>query len=282
MTGPTRFAGRRHWRVIRSVRCSVVADVVAPAVVELQLLPALAGSGELVATLDGRPVPVEELAGPHGGRLHLLRPGAGRLEVLARAEVDDVPAPEVEPLDASVYLRPSRYVESDRLLATAAALPGSPWELLHAVPAWVASRVRYEAGSSRATDGAVATLLAGAGVCRDFAHLCAGLLRARDVPARVVGVYAPGLAPMDLHAVTEALVDGSWWCVDATGLAPRSSLVRVATGRDAADTAWMSSHGGDVQLRALEVTAVVHGALPGDPGGPAVLGRADGRGSIAG
>ena len=42
-------------------------------------------------------------------------------------------------------------------------------------------------------DGAVDTLLAVAGVCRDFAQLVVALLRAVNVPARVVSAYAPGL-----------------------------------------------------------------------------------------
>ena len=45
--------------------------------------------------------------------------------------------------------------------------------------------------------------------------------------------------------------------VDATRLAPRQSLLRVATGRDAADTAFMTNYGGPRPLNALEVTAVV-------------------------
>ncbi len=60
------------------------------------------------------------------------------------------------------------------------------------------------------------------------------------MPARAVAVYAPGLFPMDFHAVAEAVVDGHWQVVDATLLAPRSCLVRIATGRDAADTAFLS------------------------------------------
>jgi transglutaminase-like putative cysteine protease len=62
---------------------------------------------------------------------------------------------------------------------------------------------------------------------------------------------------MEFHAVAEALIDDQWWAVDATRLAPRRSLVRVATGRDAADTAFLSSFGDYVELDALEVTAVV-------------------------
>ena len=62
------------------------------------------------------------------------------------------------------------------------------------------------------------------GVCRDYAHLVVALLRAVNVPARLVSVYAPGVYPMDFHAVAEAFVEGQWRVVDATLLAPRQSL----------------------------------------------------------
>ena len=107
------------------------------------------------------------------------------------------------------------------------------------------------------------TLLARQGVCRDYAHLVVALLRSLHVPARVVAVYAPGLDPMDFHAVAEAYVEGDWCVVDATTLAPRGSLLRVATGRDASDTAFLSAYGGVVDLQDLEVSAVVD-SLPAD------------------
>lgn len=122
--------------------------------------------------------------------------------------------------------------------------------------AWVHERIAYVSGSSTGTDSALDTLLARQGVCRDFAHLSIALLRALGVPARLAAVYAPGLSPMEFHAVCEALVDGAWWVVDATQLAPRQSLLRVATGRDAADTAFLTSFGAAVTLDAIEVTAV--------------------------
>jgi hypothetical protein len=60
--------------------------------------------------------------------------------------------------------------------------------------------------------------------------------------------------------------------VDATLLAPRGSLVRIATGRDAADTAFLSTYGGEVRFGTVEVSAVVDGALPADdPGEPVQL-----------
>ena len=127
------------------------------------------------------------------------------------------------PAEWAEALRPSRYCPSDQL-------EGSPppsstgrcrgRELVAAVAAWVHRRLVYTSGSSRPVDTAVDTLLAGQGVCRDYAHLMVTLLRALEVPARLVAVYAPGLSPMDFHAVVEADVDGAWRVVDATRLAP--------------------------------------------------------------
>jgi transglutaminase-like putative cysteine protease len=69
---------------------------------------------------------------------------------------------------------------------------------------------------------------------------------------------------MDFHAVVEAFVSGGWYAVDATALAPRSSLVRIATGRDAADTAFMSTVDGTAILDWSTVTAVADDGLPMD------------------
>jgi transglutaminase-like putative cysteine protease len=107
-------------------------------------------------------------------------------------------------------------------------------------------------------------LLSGTGVCRDFAHLVVALLRAVNVPARVVSVYAPGLNPMDFHAVAEAYVDGHWRVVDGTLLAPRQTLVRIATGRDAADIAFLDNHKGAITVNRLAVEAICDGDLPKD------------------
>ena len=85
------------------------------------------------------------------------------------------------------------------------------------------------------------------------------------MPARLAAVYAPGLTPMEFHAVAEACVDDEWWVVDATQLAPRQSLLRVATGRDAADTAFLTNFGAATTLDDLEVTAVVDDFELDDP-----------------
>jgi transglutaminase-like putative cysteine protease len=207
-----------------------------------------------------------EIAGRHGTRLHRLTGPTGPMtidyaaEVFGRAE----PAP-VEELDVIEYRRPSRYCESDTLFSTAnsefAGVSGK--SLLDAVTSWVGAHLSYVPGSSLHTDGAVATMLAREGVCRDYAHLVVALLRGLDVPARVASVYAPGLYPMDFHAVAEAYVEGAWHVVDATGLAPRGSLVRIATGQDASETAFLSQHWAQVDLKSMQVMAVVD-ELPRD------------------
>ncbi|MHA7293715.1 transglutaminase-like domain-containing protein [Arthrobacter sp. HLT1-21] len=227
----------------------------------------------LVVLVNDQPVVPGELADIHGGRLHTLQvDGEASIALEYSATVTGTAtAEEASEADLIRYVRPSRYCESDRLLPTSYAefgsLAGSG--LLNAVRDWVGQELAYVAGSSRPTDGAVETLLGRRGVCRDYAHLVISLLRAKDVPARLAAVYAPGLTPMDFHAVAEAWVDGAWHVVDATGMAPRQALLRIATGRDAADTAFLSTVGGSLRLEKLEVTAVVD-SLPVDQPGALV------------
>lgn len=222
----------------------------------------------LTITLDGAPIEAEEVLTDVGGRLHLLPavpPGKLILEYKATV-VGASPPPEVTPLQRILYQRPSRYADSDVLAPIAAAEFGelSGENLLDQVEQWVFDQLLYVSGSSRPIDGAVETMLARQGVCRDFAHLVAAILRARGVPARVVSVYAPGLQPMDFHAVAEACVDGAWYVVDATRLAPRQSLLRISTGRDAADNAFLTMNSGKMQMGGVWVTAVVEPELPVD------------------
>jgi transglutaminase-like putative cysteine protease len=209
--------------------------------------------------LDGVEQEFTEIVDRHGSRLQSFVAGPGHLDISYDAVVlDRTESPTVEKLDLITYLRPSRYCESDSLLPTARSEFGglTGHDLLTAVTLFVWEKLRYVPGSSLATDGAARTLMARKGVCRDYAHLVIALLRALDVPARMVSVYAPGLTPMDFHAVAEAYIDGQWWIVDATRLAPRQSMVRIATGRDAADIAFLTNHWADLTLNRLTVTAV--------------------------
>lgn len=222
----------------------------------------------LTVQVDGDPVEVREIQSAHGGRLHVV-PAAPtgeltlsyRAVVEGRAEEQDVPE-----LDLISYRNPSRYADSDRL----ANVAGDEFRDLRghaavdAIVTWVHTHLLYLSGSSRVTDGATDSYVARAGVCRDFAHLVITFLRARGFPARLAAVYAPGLSPMDFHAVVEVYVESAWHVVDATRLAPRESLLRISTGRDAADTAFLNVLGGRMKLGALQVSAVVDSDLPAE------------------
>ncbi|WP_415854322.1 transglutaminase-like domain-containing protein [Sinomonas sp. G460-2] len=231
----------------------------------------------LTVTAGGEPVPWRELTDGHGGRFHVLEfAEPSDVEVEYSATVDGRAIPDtVDEMELIRYVRPSRYAESDRLLPTSygqfGRLGGS--ELVLAVRKWVHEQLSYVGGSSRGTDGAVETLLHRRGVCRDYAHLAIALLRAKDVPARLTAVYAPGLRPMDFHAVAEAFVDGAWHVIDPTGLASRAGMLRITAGRDSSDTAFLSTVGGSLVLRRLSVSAESDEELPDDePGKLSIIG----------
>ncbi|WP_124708666.1 transglutaminase-like domain-containing protein [Gordonia insulae] len=255
---------------------SAALEVYVSAATELEMqvtvakLPGLSMTEELKVTVDDKPAELEEIVGEHGSRIHRLNVESGLVVIdysaIVTTPADPIP---VSTTDRSTYLRPSRYAECDKFFGFAAgqfdtSLP--PGELLNQVTDYVEDRLSYIPGASDPIDGAADTLLAGAGVCRDYAHLVVALLRALNIPARLVAVYAPGCDPMDFHAVAEAIIDDEWVAVDATRLAPRQSLVRISTGRDAADTAFLDNHRGTINLNYYKVMATVDGDLPTDTG----------------
>ncbi len=254
----------------RTVTARITLTVTEPA--EMVFAVAIAAeyaptNERLDVTLNGQPVEVAELLDQHGTRLHNVKVATGDFVLDYEATIDGQVEPQpYDRADLIRYLRPSRYAESDALAPTAGAefrgIRGAA-QLLASVSSWVGTRLAYVSGSSLPTDGAIRTLLQRQGVCRDYAHLTVALLRSLNVPARVVAVYAPGLHPMDFHAVAEAFVDGAWHVVDSTTLAPRSTLVRIATGRDAADTAFLTTISGRIELSRIIVTAVAD-VLPDD------------------
>ena len=267
----------------RHVFCRLEFVLEEPAVLALQVAAAAApddiADEQLIVTVNGVATePVHEFATNRGGRVHVVRAEPGRLEVGYGATIINATALELAPLSdatsAPVYddetfsaLRQSRYCPSDAMAGFAAFefanIPRGP-DLGRAIASWVFERLAYEAGASGPLDTAVDTLVANAGVCRDFAHVTIALCRALGVPARLVAVYAPGLSPMDFHAVVEIRIGETWEVLDPTRLAPRSSLVRIASGRDAADTAFATTLEGDAELVVSEVSAVVDGDLPDD------------------
>ena len=223
-------------------------------------------SENLTITRDGDPITPEEVTDSLGTRFHVVDAEPGDISLHYEADIDTggkkTPA-AVHPSSDIVYRRPSRYCESDRFGPIVAHTFGDTTglELLQAVSDWVNGYLRYIPGTSGSEDSAIDTYLAGQGVCRDYAHLTTAMLRAAGVAARVASVYAPGLYPMDFHLVTEAAVDGTWYTLDSTRLAPRESLIRIATGRDAADTAFLTVLSGNVNFGPVGVTAYHHGTL---------------------
>ena len=265
----------------RVVTCDMAFLVAEPTEVVVQVV-ASSSAGHVddarfeVLTDGERPSSLVEVRDPEGATLHVIRSIPGRLTLSYRARIHVNRAvhqenrPDGRPpsdYERQVYLRPSRYCPSDHLIGFAMSefkTEAGIASRVASITEWIRERIRYEPGSSDVHDSAEHTLLTGMGTCRDFAHLGIALSRATGIPARFAAVYAPGLSPMDFHAVFETLQDGRWCVHDPTGLAPRPSLVRIATGRDAADAAFSAVNTGVAEWESLEVSATVGSVLPHD------------------
>ena len=197
----------------------------------------------------------------HGNRYARLRANPGSLAVHYDATVDiahhiaspesvqEVPIAQL-PAEALAYIYPSRYCQSDRLHQFARAefggLRPGYWRV-RAIQDWVHRHTRFVSGGSNATTSAVDTLIEQVGVCRDFAHLMIALCRALNIPARfATGIdYGsdPAFGPTDFHAYVEAFLGGRWYLFDPSGMALPMGLIRLGTGRDAADVSFATIFG---------------------------------------
>jgi transglutaminase-like putative cysteine protease len=142
------------------------------------------------------------------------------------------------PPEVLTYLNPSRYCESDLLARFAfeefgQLYPG--YSRVQAICNWVFEQLDYTPGSTTATTTAADVLLQRTGVCRDYAHLAIALCRGIGIPARYVAGYAVDLQPPDFHGFMEAFLEGNWYLFDPTRLTSILGLVRIGSGRDAAD-----------------------------------------------
>lgn len=159
--------------------------------------------------------------------------------------VDKVPIVELDSYIAS-FLYPSRYCQSDKLMKFSFKEFGhhnSVYDTVMAITEWIHANIEYTSGSTNSQTSAMDTITERVGVCRDFAHLGIALCRALSIPARYFTGYAYQLNPPDFHACMEAHIDGNWIIFDSTKLAPLNGLVKIATGRDAADSAVASIFG---------------------------------------
>jgi transglutaminase-like putative cysteine protease len=206
----------------------------------------------------------EKTASDSGNRyLRLAAPeGEVRLRYEAEVELDallqepgtieETPVGRL-PLEVLPFLNPSRYCPSDQLARFATRQFGAlerGFGRVTEICNWINREVDYVIGSSDTTTTAADTFATRAGVCRDFAHLGITMCRALGIPARFVSCYAWQLKPQDFHAVFEAYLGDRWYLFDPTRMAALNGMVRIGTGRDAADTAFSTIYG---QVKSLPI-----------------------------
>lgn len=242
------------------LRCELQYDIATPTTLILNVEAQRGGRQRILGeafTIEPQ-VQSEEHEVPETGnryRRMLLQPG--RYSVWYTAEIESSPTttsvasiPQVPivdlPFDVMNHLYPSRYCQSDKLARFAWRQFGDiadGYEKVTAICNWIYENVDYLEGSSDSSTSAYDTFTLRAGVCRDFAHLGITFARALGIPARFVSAYALDLVPQDFHAVFEAYLGGQWYLFDATRLCPLDGILKIAVGRDAADSAFLTFFG---------------------------------------
>jgi transglutaminase-like putative cysteine protease len=171
--------------------------------------------------------------------------GTMRIRYDALAEVPEAPDPVLADL-------PGSHCPSDLVIADAWKLFESVpdgWARVQAICDWTHQNIEYGYGNSTSTTSGYDAYQQRRGVCRDFAHIAVMFCRAMNIPARYACGYLPDIdvpynpTPMDFHAWFEAYIGGAWWTFDARHNTPRIGRVLIARGRDAVDTAILTSYG---------------------------------------
>jgi transglutaminase-like putative cysteine protease len=212
----------------------------------------------------GATAPVEFIDA-HGNRAQRLTLQAGasvvRYEGTAVVPIDGDPVradarqvpPEELPSHLLRFTLPSRYAETDKLLAfaweTFSHVPRG-WPRARAICDWVHDNVEYRRGVSSPQWSASDTIARRKGVCRDRAHAVIALARAFNMPARYAVSYVPDIDvaddgnPMDFHAYAEIWLEGGWQVFDPHDRGRRRGRIFIASGLDAADAAFATLYGG--------------------------------------
>jgi transglutaminase-like putative cysteine protease len=181
-------------------------------------------------------------------------------------DAKEIPPQEL-PDDVLRFLLNSRYCEVDSLSAIAVELFGNiapGWNRVQAICDWVHSKVAFNYNFARPTKTALDVFTERVGVCRDYQHLAVTFCRCLNIPARYVAGYlgdigVPLLLPMDFSAWFEVYLDHKWWAFDARNNKPRIGRVLMATGRDAADVAFLTSFGSSTLMKFEVVSDEVKG-----------------------
>lgn len=210
---------------------------------------------------------VFEFEGPFHNRGHFFdRPGKHRrLSIVGRSTVEVGPMPETPPEagedawarigaaasapELGMMLQPSRFVRSSPLLADFIGSCGiergdDPLATATALGSRLHESFDYIPGTT-AVDSPIERILESReGVCQDYAHVMASILRGWGIPTRYVSGYlgpdggnGSGPAAGESHAWVESWFPGMGW----VGFDPTNDTqcderhVRVAVGRDYAD-----------------------------------------------
>lgn len=192
----------------------------------------------------------------------LVGPGTVQFAASWLVDVPSDPAPklpDVAPVaphqidvDAYPYLFASRFADSDALAAPAWEAVAGCTTLRERADALVEranAALRFDYMTASPTLKASEALARGHGVCRDYAHLLIGMARAVNIPARYCSGFISDIAldpcksDMDFSGWAELYHDGQWYAYDARFPDLRRARIKVAVGRDAADTAMMTVFG---------------------------------------
>jgi transglutaminase-like putative cysteine protease len=199
---------------------------------ELHRIEGDAGVGERIWAR----VPGYELRLAYQATVDIIRPDRA-LEEFDAAPLHLIPG-EVAP-----YLRPSRYCQSDKFVAFVEKRFGHlvGGRKVVEIRDWIEAELTYVPGSSDADTNVLETFAGRQGVCRDYAHLMCSMVRAAQIPSRMVAVYSPDVTPPDFHAVAQVWLGGQWHLVDSTGMTAADTMAVISVGRDAYDVAFMDS-----------------------------------------
>jgi transglutaminase-like putative cysteine protease len=211
----------------------------------------------------------------YGNRSRRLTLPAGniRLRYDADVEVSSEPADtdwsarqlavEDLPDETLVYTRPSRFCQSDEVTTEAWDRFGNTepgWARVQAICDYVHGALAFQYGTSFPNTSALDALRAATGVCRDYAQVAVTFCRALNIPARYAFGYLPDVdvppptSAMDFCAWFEAYLGDRWWTFDPRNNVRRVGHIAIARGRDALDTAMVTTYG-DARLTGMTVWA---------------------------
>ena len=213
------------------------------------------------------PVPVEPYRDAYGNWCSRIVAPPGDTRLTTSAVINDTGMTDVVqwsaqqtpvqnlPGEVLMYLLPSRYCDTERLLPIAWQLFGNApqgWGRVQAICDFVHQHIQFGYQYARATKTAMDAYEERTGVCRDYAHLAISLCRCLNIPARYCTGYLGDIgvpavpAPMDFAGWFDAWLDGHWYTFDARNNTPRIGRILIGHGRDAADVALSTTFGPNV------------------------------------